>query len=260
MSNPGSNCGALVPASAGVLQPPSVGGGGGWQCGTGQGIPNQAMQQLQQGLNQMQQSLQQQMLAVQVARLTAALCTTTTPTGAQPAAPAAGVVSQQWAVRADGLAADDSEPPRPCSHNQWSKDGKKRGRVHLRCRVDDCREIWRIRPDRHTKCDAFYAGSCELGGDCPLPHVFRRHRDAKGGPWARIATGDVKGGGAKAEEISVPAIGDGAAAAVPAAASTDSFAELLALLHHVGEGGSTEMVQKVRSEPEEKRRKVEAAD
>ena len=28
--------------------------------------------------------------------------------------------------------------------------------------------------DMHTKCQAFYHGTCSLGGDCPHPHIFAK--------------------------------------------------------------------------------------
>eukprot|EP01065_Artemidia_motanka_P044125 TRINITY_DN6232_c0_g1_i1.p1 TRINITY_DN6232_c0_g1~~TRINITY_DN6232_c0_g1_i1.p1 ORF type:complete len:264 (+),score=21.81 TRINITY_DN6232_c0_g1_i1:44-793(+) len=69
----------------------------------------------------------------------------------------------------------------PCSHNDWKKVGKKRDRLVLMCRREDCmlgadggRTIWRIYPGEYGKCKAFYAGACHKGSDCPHPHVHKK--------------------------------------------------------------------------------------
>eukprot|EP00659_Diplonema_papillatum_P017009 gene17009-26098_t len=69
-----------------------------------------------------------------------------------------------------------SELKRPCEHNQWKKQTKKRGKLVLRCNV--CNSAWKTRPELHQKCANFHAGKCTLGGDCPHPHIYARRENA----------------------------------------------------------------------------------
>jgi len=77
------------------------------------------------------------------------------------------------------------QTPRPCPHNDWKKVGKKRDRIVLMCRHEDClrpdggRTIWRIFPGEHAKCRAFYKGRCALGSECPHPHIHRKEVESE---------------------------------------------------------------------------------
>eukprot|EP00756_Hemistasia_phaeocysticola_P027304 Hpha_TRINITY_DN16110_c0_g1::TRINITY_DN16110_c0_g1_i1::g.5008::m.5008 len=88
----------------------------------------------------------------------------------------ATTVSPQVSPKTEGSAstAPESDPPRPCGHNAWTKESKKKGKLSLRCM--ECSKVWKIRPERHSKCDAFYAGSCENGASCERPHIYARPR------------------------------------------------------------------------------------
>lgn len=74
---------------------------------------------------------------------------------------------------------EESERTRPCNHNTWCKEGKKRGRLVLRCM--SCQVQWKTRSEFHQKCDAFYAGHCAKGAECECPHIYRRGRAAAAG-------------------------------------------------------------------------------
>eukprot|EP01062_Namystynia_karyoxenos_P004135 TRINITY_DN11462_c0_g2_i1.p2 TRINITY_DN11462_c0_g2~~TRINITY_DN11462_c0_g2_i1.p2 ORF type:complete len:271 (+),score=58.99 TRINITY_DN11462_c0_g2_i1:93-905(+) len=63
---------------------------------------------------------------------------------------------------------------RPCAHNCWTKESKKRGRLLLRC--NKCGAGWKTRAEAHTKCQAFYAGHCPRGDHCPRPHIYAQVR------------------------------------------------------------------------------------
>eukprot|EP01061_Rhynchopus_euleeides_P009851 TRINITY_DN19161_c1_g2_i2.p1 TRINITY_DN19161_c1_g2~~TRINITY_DN19161_c1_g2_i2.p1 ORF type:complete len:342 (+),score=119.53 TRINITY_DN19161_c1_g2_i2:124-1026(+) len=70
----------------------------------------------------------------------------------------------------------ESEMVRPCTHNNWTKQTKKRGKLVLKCMV--CKALWKTYPEFHTKCIDFHNGKCEKGAECEHPHVYAR-RDAK---------------------------------------------------------------------------------
>ncbi|KAJ9463935.1 hypothetical protein DIPPA_30453 [Diplonema papillatum] len=61
---------------------------------------------------------------------------------------------------------------RPCGHNQWKKQTKKRGKLVLRCSV--CSAVWKTRPEVHEKCADFHSGCCKRGDECPHPHIYAR--------------------------------------------------------------------------------------
>eukprot|EP00659_Diplonema_papillatum_P019491 gene19491-30040_t len=65
---------------------------------------------------------------------------------------------------------------RPCEHNQWKKQTKKRGKLVLRCSV--CSAVWKTRPEIHEKCVDFHSGRCDLGDECPHPHIYARRETA----------------------------------------------------------------------------------
>eukprot|EP01064_Diplonema_japonicum_P038579 TRINITY_DN93_c0_g1_i1.p1 TRINITY_DN93_c0_g1~~TRINITY_DN93_c0_g1_i1.p1 ORF type:complete len:215 (+),score=49.49 TRINITY_DN93_c0_g1_i1:70-714(+) len=69
-----------------------------------------------------------------------------------------------------------SDTERPCGHNHWTKQTKKRGKLVLRCDVCQC--VWKTRPEAHTKCAAFHAGKCEQGNSCIHPHIYARRETA----------------------------------------------------------------------------------
>eukprot|EP01059_Diplonema_ambulator_P029554 TRINITY_DN4911_c0_g2_i1.p1 TRINITY_DN4911_c0_g2~~TRINITY_DN4911_c0_g2_i1.p1 ORF type:complete len:204 (+),score=68.99 TRINITY_DN4911_c0_g2_i1:61-672(+) len=69
-----------------------------------------------------------------------------------------------------------SDSERPCAHNHWTKQTKKRGKLVLRCDVCQC--VWKTRPEAHTKCTAFHAGRCDKGDSCPHPHIYARRETA----------------------------------------------------------------------------------
>lgn len=71
---------------------------------------------------------------------------------------------------------DSRDLIRPCNHNTWEKEGKKRGRLVLRCMNPDCKALWKTRPETHQKCDDFYAGECPRGANCPHPHIYANLR------------------------------------------------------------------------------------
>ena len=71
----------------------------------------------------------------------------------------------------------DSELKRPCAHNQWTKQAKKRGKLVLRCLV--CDTMWKTFPEFHEKCPAFHQGHCEKGDLCEHPHVYARRESKK---------------------------------------------------------------------------------
>ncbi|KAJ9463938.1 hypothetical protein DIPPA_30439 [Diplonema papillatum] len=66
---------------------------------------------------------------------------------------------------------------RPCAHNKWKKQTKKRGKLVLRCEV--CQAVWKTRPEMHQKCPLFVRAECTLGDDCPHPHIYARREPAK---------------------------------------------------------------------------------
>eukprot|EP01060_Flectonema_neradi_P000288 TRINITY_DN1019_c3_g1_i1.p1 TRINITY_DN1019_c3_g1~~TRINITY_DN1019_c3_g1_i1.p1 ORF type:complete len:202 (+),score=42.24 TRINITY_DN1019_c3_g1_i1:63-668(+) len=65
---------------------------------------------------------------------------------------------------------------RPCPHNQWTKQTKKRGKLVLRCNVCQC--VWKMKPELHTKCSAFHNGKCLAGDNCVHPHIYARRENA----------------------------------------------------------------------------------
>ena len=65
---------------------------------------------------------------------------------------------------------------RPCPHNQWTKQTKKRGKLVLRCNVCQC--VWKMKPELHTKCSAFHNGKCLAGDSCVHPHIYARRENA----------------------------------------------------------------------------------
>eukprot|EP01059_Diplonema_ambulator_P029553 TRINITY_DN4911_c0_g1_i1.p2 TRINITY_DN4911_c0_g1~~TRINITY_DN4911_c0_g1_i1.p2 ORF type:complete len:181 (+),score=27.74 TRINITY_DN4911_c0_g1_i1:58-600(+) len=71
-----------------------------------------------------------------------------------------------------------SDTERPCAHNHWTKQTKKRGKLVLRC--DICQCVWKTRPEAHTKCAAFHAGRCDRGDRCPHPHIYARREVRRG--------------------------------------------------------------------------------
>eukprot|EP01062_Namystynia_karyoxenos_P032503 TRINITY_DN23987_c0_g1_i1.p1 TRINITY_DN23987_c0_g1~~TRINITY_DN23987_c0_g1_i1.p1 ORF type:complete len:241 (+),score=50.36 TRINITY_DN23987_c0_g1_i1:88-723(+) len=77
--------------------------------------------------------------------------------------------------------------PPPCPHNDWKKVGKKRERLVLMCRREDClreadggRTVWRIFPGEYGKCRDFYRGSCPRGASCPHPHIHKTFGESRG--------------------------------------------------------------------------------
>ena len=66
----------------------------------------------------------------------------------------------------------ESEVVRPCPHNCWTKQAKKRGKLVLKCSV--CSTLWRTYPEFHEKCTSFHYGKCEKGANCEHPHVYAR--------------------------------------------------------------------------------------
>ncbi|KAJ9463928.1 hypothetical protein DIPPA_30441 [Diplonema papillatum] len=69
-----------------------------------------------------------------------------------------------------------SDLERPCGHNQWKKQTKKRGKLVLRCSV--CSAVWKTRPELHQKCASFHAGRCQMGDNCLHPHIYARRETA----------------------------------------------------------------------------------
>eukprot|EP01062_Namystynia_karyoxenos_P056520 TRINITY_DN4748_c0_g1_i5.p1 TRINITY_DN4748_c0_g1~~TRINITY_DN4748_c0_g1_i5.p1 ORF type:complete len:283 (+),score=109.93 TRINITY_DN4748_c0_g1_i5:83-850(+) len=118
--------------------------------------------------------------------------------------------SSQAAPQEEESAEPDSAPTddfaadrvRPCCHNEWVKEGKKRGRLQLRCQV--CRAMWKTRPEAHEKCHAFYCGRCKLGDECPRPHIYARQRKAAAQRDVEPQAADE--GSAAAEEPTVAAV------------------------------------------------------
>ncbi|KAJ9459076.1 hypothetical protein DIPPA_18675 [Diplonema papillatum] len=89
---------------------------------------------------------------------------------------------------------------RPCPHNQWKKQTKKRGRLVLRCTV--CSSVWKTRPELHQKCSSFHAGRCELGDECPHPHIYaRRETSSLLRRKAKLAQGDDDDASSDAEDL-----------------------------------------------------------
>eukprot|EP01059_Diplonema_ambulator_P033756 TRINITY_DN7205_c1_g1_i1.p1 TRINITY_DN7205_c1_g1~~TRINITY_DN7205_c1_g1_i1.p1 ORF type:complete len:237 (+),score=59.43 TRINITY_DN7205_c1_g1_i1:126-836(+) len=76
--------------------------------------------------------------------------------------------------------AQKSEMVRPCGHNKWTKQTKKRGKLVLRCL--ECSVMWKTYPEFHTKCQDFHAGSCPKGDLCEHPHVYARRETKKKDP------------------------------------------------------------------------------
>eukprot|EP01064_Diplonema_japonicum_P022144 TRINITY_DN31807_c0_g1_i1.p1 TRINITY_DN31807_c0_g1~~TRINITY_DN31807_c0_g1_i1.p1 ORF type:complete len:161 (+),score=14.98 TRINITY_DN31807_c0_g1_i1:102-584(+) len=64
------------------------------------------------------------------------------------------------------------EKPRPCGHNQWMKQTKKKGKLVLKCAV--CGRIWKIVPENHEKCKDFHRRECKKGDECERPHIYAR--------------------------------------------------------------------------------------
>eukprot|EP01064_Diplonema_japonicum_P030890 TRINITY_DN5367_c0_g1_i4.p1 TRINITY_DN5367_c0_g1~~TRINITY_DN5367_c0_g1_i4.p1 ORF type:complete len:243 (+),score=28.45 TRINITY_DN5367_c0_g1_i4:30-731(+) len=73
--------------------------------------------------------------------------------------------------------AQKSEMLRPCKHNQWTKQTKKRGKLVLRCLI--CSVMWKTYPEFHTKCPLFHSGECPKGQACEHPHVYARRETKK---------------------------------------------------------------------------------
>ncbi|KAJ9470133.1 hypothetical protein DIPPA_32738 [Diplonema papillatum] len=70
-----------------------------------------------------------------------------------------------------------SEIERPCDHNEWTKQTKKRGKLVLRCLV--CNTMWKTYPEFHTKCPDFHTGHCPNGASCVHPHIYARRENKK---------------------------------------------------------------------------------
>eukprot|EP01059_Diplonema_ambulator_P005217 TRINITY_DN14973_c0_g2_i1.p1 TRINITY_DN14973_c0_g2~~TRINITY_DN14973_c0_g2_i1.p1 ORF type:complete len:166 (+),score=31.04 TRINITY_DN14973_c0_g2_i1:56-553(+) len=64
------------------------------------------------------------------------------------------------------------EKPKPCGHNRWMKQTKKKGKLVLKC--IECAKIWKILPENHEKCKDFHKGTCEKGDSCDHPHIHAR--------------------------------------------------------------------------------------
>ena len=69
----------------------------------------------------------------------------------------------------------ESEMVRPCGHNQWVKQMKKRGKLVLECMV--CSVLWKTYPEFHSRCPDFLKGRCPDGEACEHPHVYSRGSD-----------------------------------------------------------------------------------
>eukprot|EP01062_Namystynia_karyoxenos_P056516 TRINITY_DN4748_c0_g1_i1.p2 TRINITY_DN4748_c0_g1~~TRINITY_DN4748_c0_g1_i1.p2 ORF type:complete len:289 (+),score=102.53 TRINITY_DN4748_c0_g1_i1:83-868(+) len=156
--------------------------------------------------------------------------------------------SSQAAPQEEESAEPDSAPTddfaadrvRPCCHNEWVKEGKKRGRLQLRCQV--CRAMWKTRPEAHEKCHAFYCGRCKLGDECPYPHIYARQRKA-------VREADAQ----EADEVSDPA-DEIRVAAAPVALDSDEERTVAVftpfeMSHHVTFTPSTVMPWYAPAEP-----------
>eukprot|EP01062_Namystynia_karyoxenos_P056517 TRINITY_DN4748_c0_g1_i2.p1 TRINITY_DN4748_c0_g1~~TRINITY_DN4748_c0_g1_i2.p1 ORF type:complete len:303 (+),score=104.08 TRINITY_DN4748_c0_g1_i2:93-911(+) len=146
------------------------------------------------------------------------------------------------ATTSDSPAEDENaaDRVRPCCHNEWVKEGKKRGRLLLRCQV--CRAMWKTRPEAHEKCHAFYCGRCKLGDECPYPHIYARQRKA-------VREADAQ----EADEVSDPA-DEIRVAAAPVALDSDEERTVAVftpfeMSHHVTFTPSTVMPWYAPAEP-----------
>ncbi|KAJ9463930.1 hypothetical protein DIPPA_30432 [Diplonema papillatum] len=131
---------------------------------------------------------------------------------------------------------------RPCGHNQWKKQTKKRGKLVLRCSI--CSAVWKTRPEFHQKCANFHAGWCEMGDECPHPHIYARRETAslarRKAKLAAGVTNDSDSDGSMTDnEESSPTTTEGSSGRIPDPSGKGARFAGLAGSSSLNEGGSS---------------------